>query len=165
MVLLCLGLGFGDEAMRDFIGPGRGGNRRQGSPRSARSTRCKILSRPTVDVRRKATTKEGVGRVNRSSQEFAIEAGNLGACWVSSKVGLNTSLPLRLARNLRLYLSSPSQNLDLRTDSIWLSRAENDLQICPLGARSSVYFRTRICAYRTPSGRLLGPSPDSPISA
>lgn len=55
------------------------------------------------------------------------------------------------------YLSSPSQNLNLRPSSIWLPRAENYLRPWPLGVRSSVAMRSRKGPCRTPSGRLFGP--------
>ena len=56
------------------------------------------------------------------------------------------------------YLSSPSQNLNLRPSSIWLSEGENDLRTWPPGVRSSVHLRTRKGPCRTPSGRLFGPA-------
>lgn len=62
-----------------------------------------------------------------------------------------------LAFNQGLYLSSPSQSVDLRPDSIWLCRAESFAARCPTGCRPSVAMRTRKGACRTPSGRLFGP--------
>jgi hypothetical protein len=56
------------------------------------------------------------------------------------------------------YLSSPSQNLNLRPSSIWLSEGENHLRTWPPRVRSSVDLRTRKGPCRTPSGRLFGPA-------
>lgn len=55
------------------------------------------------------------------------------------------------------YLSPPSQSLDLRPGSIWLSEGENHLRTWPLGVRGSVHLRSRNSPCRTPSGRLFGP--------
>jgi hypothetical protein len=79
------------------------------------------------------------------------------ACRLSPAGGPKPSLCASLILDLRLYLSSPSQNLNLRSSSIWLYGAENDLRTWPLGMRSSEHLRSRKGACRTSSGRLFGP--------
>lgn len=78
-------------------------------------------------------------------------------CRLSPARGSKPALCASLILDLRLYLSSPSQNLNLRTFPIWLCGAGNDLRTWPPGGRVSVYLRSRKGACRTPSGRLFGP--------
>jgi hypothetical protein len=78
-------------------------------------------------------------------------------CRLSPTRESKPSLCASLVLDLRLYLSSPSQNLNLRTFPIWLCGAENDLRTWPPGVRSSEQLRSRKGACRTPGGRLFGP--------
>jgi hypothetical protein len=95
-----------------------------------------------------------------SSRRMVIaEADDLatGCCRHSPAGGSKPSLCASLILDLGLYLSSPSQNLNLRSSSIRLCGAENDLRTWPPGVRSSVHLRSRKGACRTPAGRLFGP--------
>ena len=80
-----------------------------------------------------------------------------GACLLWPAGGSRPSLGSSLILDPGLYLSSPSQNLNLRTFPIWLCGAENDLRTWPLGVRSREHLRSRKGACRTPSGRHFGP--------
>ena len=101
---------------------------------------------------------EGHHESDRSGEKIAGAEGQLaGACRLSSARGSKPSLRASLVLDLRLSLSSPSQNLNLRSSSIRLCGAENDLRTWPLGVRSSEHLRSRKGACRTPGGRLFGP--------
>jgi hypothetical protein len=90
-----------------------------------------------------------------SGEKIVAEAEDL-TCKLLPAAGSNPSLRASLILDLRLYLSSPSQNLNLRTFPIWLCGAENDLRTWPPGVRSSEHLRSRKGACRTPGGRLFG---------
>lgn len=100
----------------------------------------------------KAEKERSQGEIVAEAVEPAVGAGRL-----SPVMGLSSSLAGFLICNLPLYLSSPSQNLNLRPSSTWLCGAENDLRTWPPGGRVSVYLRSRKGACRTPAGRLFGP--------
>jgi hypothetical protein len=91
-----------------------------------------------------------------SDEKIVAEAEDL-TYKLSPAGGSKRSLRASLVLDLRLYLSSPSQNLNLRTFPIWLCGAENDLRTWPPGVRSSEHLRSRKGACRTPSGRLFRP--------
>jgi hypothetical protein len=120
---------------------------------SEQRSRCKKPSRLTGTMRCERAEKE------RSRREIVAEAVEpaVGAGRLSLSPKLSSSLTGSLICNLPLYLSCPSQNLNLRSSSVWLCGAENDLRTWPLGGRVSVYLRSRKGAYRTPAGRLFGP--------
>jgi hypothetical protein len=103
--------------------------------------------------------RKGIERTTSSPRMVVVKADDLAAsvCWLSSAGGSKPSLYASLILDLHLYLSSPSQNLNLRTFPIWLCGAENDLRTRPPGGRVSVYLRSRKGACRTPAGRLFGP--------
>jgi hypothetical protein len=100
----------------------------------------------------KAEKERSQGEIVAEAVEPAVGAGRF-----SLAMGLSSSLAGSLICNLPLYLSSPSQNLNLRSSSIRLCGAENDLRTWPPGGRVSVYLRSRKVACRTPAGRLFGP--------
>jgi hypothetical protein len=93
---------------------------------------------------------------DRSGEKIGAEAG-AGACRLSPARETKPSLCASLILDLGLYLSSPSQNLNLRTFPIRPSGAENDLRTWPLRVQSSEHLRSRKGACRTPGGRLFGP--------
>lgn len=115
--------------------------------------RCKKPPRWTGTTRcERAGEEQSRGEIVAEAVEPAVGAGRL-----SPARSLAPSLTGSLISNLPLYLSSPSQNLNLRPSSTWLLGAENDLRTWPPGGRVSVYLRSRKGACRTPAGRLLGP--------
>ncbi len=129
-----------------------------------------IGSGPTLLSRRRSRRKKpsrwtGVMRCEGAENELpqgevvaeAVESTEGAAGRLSPAMGLSPSLAGSLICNLPLYLSSPSQNLNLRSSSTWLCGAENDLRTWPPGGRVSVYLRSRKGACRTPAGRLFGP--------
>lgn len=91
----------------------------------------------------------------RSQRRIVAEAEGVGR--LSLAMGLSSSLSGSLICNLPLSLSSPLQSLNLRSSSIWLSGAENELRTWPPGVRSSEHYRSRKGACRTLNGRLFGP--------
>jgi hypothetical protein len=104
-------------------------------------------------------SREGPERHQRSEgsgEKIVAEAEDL-TYKLSPARGSKPSLRASLILDLRLYLSSPSQNLNLRTFPIWLCGAENDLRTWPPGGRSSEHLRSRKGACRTPAGLLFGP--------
>lgn len=120
---------------------------------SEQRSRCKKPWRRTGTTRCEEAENERLqGEIVAEAVEPAVGAGRL-----SPTIGLSSSLTGSLICNLPLYLSSPSQNLNLRSSSTWLCGAENDLRTWPLGGRVSVYLRSRKGACRTPAGRLFGP--------
>ncbi len=92
-----------------------------------------------------------------SSKGMVLAEPAARACRLSPAGGPKPSLCPSLILDLRLYLSSPSQNLNLRPSSIRLCGAENDLRTWPPRGRASVYLRSRKGACRTLAGRLFGP--------
>jgi hypothetical protein len=102
---------------------------------------------------------EGTGETIKPRRGIVAEDVELavGAGRPSLAMGLSSSLSGSLIFNLPLSLSSPLQSLNLRSSSVWLSGAENDLRTWPPGARSSEHYRSRKGACRTPNGRLFGP--------
>jgi len=143
------------RAMRDLADQteGRGPIGSSSTLPSRQRSRCKKPSRWTGTMRcEKAEKERSQGEIVAEAVEPAVGAGRL-----SPAIGLSSSLTGSLICNLPLYLSSPSQNLNLRSSSIWLCGAENDLRTSPLGGRVSVYLRSRKGACRTPAGRLFGP--------
>jgi hypothetical protein len=86
----------------------------------------------------------------RESQEGTVAGGDRRrSCRASRRswsaltvAGAKSSLAASLICNPPLYLSSPSQNLNLQPSSTWLCGAENDLRTCPPGGRVSVYLRS-----------------------
>ena len=117
------------RAMRDLIdqaddrGPIGSGSTMPSEQRS----RCKKPSRRTGTMRCERAEKE------RSQREIVAEAVEpaVGVGRLSPTSKLSSSLAGSLICNLPLYLSSPSQNLNLRSSSIWLCGAENDLRTWP----------------------------------
>jgi hypothetical protein len=120
---------------------------------SRQLSRCKKPSRWTWTMRcEKAEKERSRGEIVAEAVEPAVGAGRL-----SLSTELSSPLPGSLICNLPLYLSSPSQNLNLRSPSTWLCGVENDLRTWPPGGRVSVYLRSRKGACRTSAGRLFGP--------
>jgi hypothetical protein len=121
---------------------------------SRQRSRCKETSRWTGIMRCEETENEpSQGEILAEVAEPTIGAAGR----LSQAMGLSASLAGSLICSLPLYLSSPSQNQNLRSSSIWLCGAENDLRSWPPGGRVSVYLRSRKGACRTPAGRLSGP--------
>lgn len=150
------------RAMRDFAdqtdgtGPTSSGS---AEPMTAEPMQEALSLDRDHEIRENRERAEGIGGTVKSQREIVAEAVELAvrAGRLLQVMGLSSSLAGSLIFNLPLYFSSPSQNLNLRPSSIWLSRAENDLRTWPLGVRGSVYLRSRKGAYRTPNGRLFGP--------
>jgi hypothetical protein len=144
------------RAMRDLADQaGRGGPIGSGSTLpSKRRSRCKKPSRWTGTMRcEKAENERSQGKVVAEAIEPTVGAAGR----LSPAMGLSPSLTGSLICTLPLSLSSPSQNLNLRSSSTWLCGAENDLRTWPPRGQVSVYLRSRKGACRTPAGRLSGP--------
>lgn len=103
---------------------------------------------------------EGTGKAIGVDEEEVVKAkGELTTGTGCSSPAMGSSLfsSVVLVLDHSLYLSSPSQSVDLRPSSIWLCRAESFTAIWPTGCLPSVAMRTRKRACRTPSGHLFGP--------
>lgn len=134
------------EKSRDATTPGGGRHERQGNGW--------IKSLPWIDL-------EGMSRSLRAGRGALSRALEVDARLGEKRRNNPLAFDIRHSKMLLAkgqYLSSPSQNLNLRPSSIWLSDGENDLRTWPLGVRSSVHLRTRKGPCRTPSGRLFGPA-------
>lgn len=101
---------------------------------SRQRSRCKKPSRWTGTMGCEQAEKEqSQGEVVTETVEPVVGAAGR----LSPAMGLSPSLTGSLICTLPLYLSSPSQNLNLRPSSTWLCGAENDLRSWPPGAGSA----------------------------